>query len=384
MLKFRQVYVFLLSLLIFIVVLDPTNALFHLKEIVYMGVLSLYFFCLRKKIDVKMLTAILLIFIFFSSSLLYGTIGQNDIDYTFSFGILKSFVFLGILLVIAESDNINVMKVLSNSCLIVSIITFIVYMIVLFYPELAIPIDAFFFQKGELIKMSLRSFLGFEVVSVYYKTAAISVIPLSYWYAKYVESRQKKHLLLVAIFALTLWCSGTRANMLSAILLLALFFLSNLKKTKFGIFLFSVLSMAAMCALFLLLDAIFHDQEHSIETKAGHLTSLMNVLLGDLGGFLWGQGAGSLYYSVGSESIIPLSEITYLEILRMFGIFGGSFLIFFYFFPLYLMVKNKPRNYKYIFWGYLAYLFIGGTNPLLISSTGILVLFVAYYYSLRT
>jgi hypothetical protein len=43
--------------------------------------------------------------------------------------------------------------------------------------------------------------------------------------------------------------------------------------------------------------------------------------------------------------------------------------------------KNFQNNLSYtLFWAYLAYLLIAGTNPLLLSSTGMVVLLIVYSY----
>ena len=75
-----------------------------------------------------------------------------------------------------------------------------------------------------------------------------------------------------------------------------------------------------------------------------------------------------------------VTEWTYLELLRYFGIFS-LVIIYVFYRPLFQFWKHFNDDVAYaVFWGYLAYLLIAGTNPLLLSSTGMLVLLIAYSY----
>ena len=77
-------------------------------------------------------------------------------------------------------------------------------------------------------------------------------------------------------------------------------------------------------------------------------------------------------------------ETTYLELIRLFGLFGAFFLIFILIFPLLFYVFNKKHIKKsneefYFILAYFCYVFIIiPTNPLFLSSTGMLVLSITY------
>ena len=56
-------------------------------------------------------------------------------------------------------------------------------------------------------------------------------------------------------------------------------------------------------------------------------------------------------------------------------------IIYAFYRPLFVFWKHRSDLISYaMFWGYLAYLLIAGTNPLLLSSTGMLVLIISYSY----
>ena len=86
------------------------------------------------------------------------------------------------------------------------------------------------------------------------------------------------------------------------------------------------------------------------------------------------------FYSSGFLRVTNLTEWTYLELIRYFGILA-LVIIYIFYRPLVNLWKNFQNNLSYtLFWAYLAYLLIAGTNPLLLSSTGMVVLLIVYSY----
>ena len=98
---------------------------------------------------------------------------------------------------------------------------------------------------------------------------------------------------------------------------------------------------------------------------------------------LLGQGPGTAFYSEGFHSMTYTTEWTYMELLRNYGIF--SLLIFAVMvYPLTQLYKlRRDRRVAAMMFAYIFYLLIAGTNPLLISSTGMLVLLTIYSYTQR-
>ena len=97
--------------------------------------------------------------------------------------------------------------------------------------------------------------------------------------------------------------------------------------------------------------------------------------------FLFGSGIGSGFYSSGRDQIVYTTELTYLEIIRLYGIVVVSSMIIILIYPL-KKLMNTGKN-EWLFISYLAYLFVGGTNPLIIGSTGALVIILTYRLSIE-
>jgi hypothetical protein len=167
--------------------------------------------------------------------------------------------------------------------------------------------------------------------------------------------------------------------MFSAILIVCIISGYKIRKVmgrKVHFFLFLILMMGALSLTVKMLS----EKEDSVEMKGGHLNSMLELFQKNPSILLLGEGAGSLYYSKGVGENIAISELTYIELIRMYGIFGGGFILLLYFFPVLYLFQIKSEESHAIGWGYLAYLFIGGTNPLLVSSTGIILLAAVYSY----
>jgi hypothetical protein len=127
------------------------------------------------------------------------------------------------------------------------------------------------------------------------------------------------------------------------------------------------------------------DQEISVGVKIEHQSSIIRLLEEHPLFLLLGQGPGSLYYTTGVGRYVVQSELSYMEIIRMFGLFMGGGVIFLWFLPLIIAYKRRnmlPEFFPFVI-SYFAYLCIGGTNPLLFSSTGIIILASAYSFALK-
>ena len=123
--------------------------------------------------------------------------------------------------------------------------------------------------------------------------------------------------------------------------------------------------------------------ESSNAIKYLHLTSYINLFSNNIDILFCGQGVGSFFYSLGFKMEVTQTEWSYIELIRYVGVFGAILIIGIYAFPLSIIYKNrKILTYAFPFSvGYILFLCIAGTNPLLINSTGMLALLTAYSYS---
>ena len=94
---------------------------------------------------------------------------------------------------------------------------------------------------------------------------------------------------------------------------------------------------------------------------------------------LCGSGFGSEFYNYGREAAATTSELSYFEVIRCAGLI---LVIPFFCFVFYPFISSKvPRSTKLAF---ICYLVIAATNPLLFSSTAMVMYMFIYEPILRT
>ena len=224
--------------------------------------------------------------------------------------------------------------------------------------------------------MSHREFLGLPIRQIFYRTAPLLTITLPVYYYRllFTNASKRNNLICSLLFFGALLGTGTRASMLAAMLIVTTISIYKIFISRWGKVIF------ILGGSLLLYKLVTDTGEQSLEVKKGHVTSLIHEIK-QPSTLIVGQGIGSQYFSAGFNANTAQSEVSYLEIIRMFGLIGGGLLFCLFLIPVYLCLKNKPDAYGAFALGYISYLFIGGTNPLLVSSTGMLVICVAFSYS---
>jgi len=373
---------FIFGLLVCVLVIDPTNTLLGLKEFVFILFIGS---CIAYRFQIEKNSLLFIVVFFFITiiSLLFGLLQGFQFNNSEILAFIKSLFFLFILLFVRKFDFI---PPLTKASLVIAIITIIVAIIFLLRLPFATKLYLFFYDHANFIMVNeKRYFLGYWAPNFFYKTSPILVIPFAFSFYKALDTKRKQYYLISMIFFLSLMLSGTRANLFSTVLILGLIFLNQIYKNYFwkpiALFILQFFFAAAIIITFMLLKEV----EYSNQVKFGHIDSIIDLFRYHPLVLLVGQGPGSLYYSSGFKGMTHISELTYLEIIRMFGLIGGGIILFIFLLPLIIAYRSKKqlKNYFPFSISYLAYLFIGGTNPLLLGSTGYLVLATAYSFVLR-
>lgn len=363
---------------------DPTNSIFQIKGIVFicLVVISALNY---SKIRFSAFIAVSTIYLIVVTTFILGYIMVYPFDYGFTIAVLKGFSTLILLLWIDKYRMID--KFIFPSLLIcgVVILTFLIFHL---NPKLSDALYKFYMSHDATVMIGRRKFLGIEIMSFFYKTLPVLIIPASIFAYRFFnrENSKRKNFMLMLIILFTIFLGGTRASMLAGILIFALNYILWLSKRNTGkIFLIPI--FIAFISVFSLLtfSLIFEKEEGSNKLKYANLDSYSELIIKHPLILMVGQGAGSMFYSKGRNEMVFFTEWSYLEILRMFGVIGATVVIGLFFFPLYLIYKKRKilKLWIPIFVGYSLYLFVGGTNPLLLGSTGMLVLLAAYSYSMN-
>lgn len=175
--------------------------------------------------------------------------------------------------------------------------------------------------------------------------------------------------------------SGTRSTILVPFFLLGLtIYASYRNHPKVNKYIYPILLIGGFILCLLIIILASDTQEISNTVKYGHLPSYTKLFEEHPSYLLTGQGPGAFFYSDGFNKYVMQTEWAYLELIRCFGI-CSVLIIGIFIYPLFAFWRNKEDILSFsIFGAYSVYLIVAGTNPLLLSSTGMLVLLISYSY----
>lgn len=367
---------FFTNLFIINILIDPGNALFQSKIITFF--LFIVFNIRNIKFSwYEIYPFILLYFCYFISTAIMLFANEK---YDFIFVKMYSTTFLTLIaLVFTHTSNIDLWKPFKIAAFIISIVTLIIFSFVILIPEsiLFLSLTDIFTNVFTIAEHKL--ILYWWIPGVFHKSSPVLVMVLGYNLYRYLSKKELKCLFFVILYAFTLFATGTRANILSVLLIIffiILFYFFYIKKNIcFSVLIFLTGVICFSIVVFLL----FTVKNSSSLAKDGHLISYIEYFSENSIKFLFGQGPGSLFYTKGFHRAVTNTELSYLELIRMFGIFFAMIIIFIYVYPGMVLLVNKTFFTFSISISYIAYLFIAGTNPLLIGPTGFTVLLIVFY-----
>lgn len=370
---------FLVFLLVVDVVIDPGNLILGIKEFLFVSIFILWLASKQIKIDVEIFYVILFVALILPVyGFLIGIIRQENFIVKESLQYLKGFVFFALLFV-TISKKIDISKYLVYSGFFIVLITIWLYIDIGEYSFR----ESYYFVEKNAARISRRTFANilFDPV-VFYNTSPILLFPLAYYLDRCEKRFTLWNTLAAVLFLAALFISATRANMLSALILIVIF-LYNVIRNKWRIVLYILIPLSIILSMIFLphffKTYIFDPLESSNSIKIDHFKSYIELFKNDLSSLIFGQGMGAGFYSYAKEALVYKTELTYMELIRMFGIVMTSVFIIVLFIPIYIFSRNTQNilfsRYKYVYKAYFLYLILEiGSNPLLIGSTGMIVL----------
>lgn len=223
-----------------------------------------------------------------------------------------------------------------------------------------------------VLKISMKKILKWWVLGVYYGTAPCMIPALGYCLIYGIKNQKNKFLLVEILLTAALIMSGTRANIMTAILLDAFYFgfwLIRKKQYTLAIFLIIIVAGLGVILAFLFLTTV----DASLNVKTLHKISYEREFVSDYGRFLfYGWGAGSTFYSEGFKAYTGLTELSHLETVRRYGLIHTIMIfIFIWLKPILAIISNEKSLLKYFYIILLlSYIFVACTNPFLLGSIG--------------
>jgi hypothetical protein len=288
-------------------------------------------------------------------------------------------VFLLAATLFTNSSYIDLWKPLETVAVLISWSTLIIYTIVLIIPEsIMFLFSQTFFQDNFMVSTAKQT-LFWVIPSVFHKSSPILIIVFGYNLYLFLGKKGKKQFFKMVFYFLVLVATGTRANMLAVLLVFFIMILYYLFYIKKYIRLSFLLFLTGIYCFSILIFLLISVKNSSSLVKNDHALSYFNLFINDVKYFLFGQGLGSLFFTTGFHDYTTTTELSYLELIRILGIFSAIIVLYIYAYPLIKLFIKKTFFSFSIAISYLAYLFIAGTNPLLIGPTGFMVLVLIFY-----
>lgn len=369
----------LFALLILLFLADPTNTIFHLKNIVFL--LFLLFNIAFYKADYARARYFLYAVSAVSVSFIVANLRGTIIDLAELKGIYTAFAPL---LLLPWIDRYDVVRLSRIPVLVTAGIVVSLFWIIFFFPVTEAVIYPFMWSHDNTIMMSHRYFLGMRFFGMYCKStvAMLPVFCIAVYNVAIPGKRTFVDILLVLLLLHLFLISGTRSTTLLPLLLfVAILFVFCRNRRYFNYFFYPVAFIAVLAIAVILFKLLMEKSEASNLVKYAHITSYLGLFERNPLFLIFGQGPATYFYSEGFRHMTNITEWTYLELLRCYGIFSAVI--------LYVIIKPLVLMFKYIntqevviafILGYMLYLVIAGTNPLFLSSTGMLVVLSAYSF----
>lgn len=372
---------FLFFLLLLAVMVDPTNVVFHLKDIAFI-VLVMFNIVFYKPV-LTYLPYIFLPYVALVLSYISSTLLGTPIDNSFFMGMMKGFSMLILLLWVPYYDILKLAKI---TTLITCIIATTLFIAVISNELIEDVVYQYMSNNNAMVIMSHRYFLGVDIFGMYYRSLISTVLPFYlFCYELFVKRTHVIwNIICVAIITFAFLISGTRSTMLLPFALIGLAFYQGARNTKWiKKLIYPMLCVLACCFLLLVYKLATEKGETSNTIKYAHLISYHRQFDYFPIYYIIGQGTGSWLFSAGFRSSVTQTEWTYLELLRMCGVFM-LLIMTTLLYPLFAMQKYFKKDITLgIAISYGLFIFISGTNPLLISSTGMAVVLMAFAYISR-
>lgn len=383
--------------IIFIVLsymLDPTGELYNLKYIstgiVFIIFTFIAFFSLRELTFSQLQFIYLFIYCFIIP--IYGTaitFFYSDLTTYLDSSYIGFSICLILLAPIVVIEKGFFFHLLIDSVRILSYIIIII-LFSFIYDGDQLGISQFFIDHKSML-VGFREYAGITTYYLYFTAAPLLLILVSYDAFRLMENRNFISFFSFIVSAIALFLSGTRFNMLIAILILP-FVIFIYKYKKKYLFTYTLIFFLLIGIVFQnsFTNSFFDSKESSNNVKTGYLDYYSSIF-SDPSFFLFGQGFNGQDWSYKFKNMLltfsnegTKTELTYLELIRVFGIVIGSLInISLLCIPFFIYWRYKKINYKFV--SVTLYLISAALNPYLFSTNGVIIfLFILTEFNKQT
>ncbi|WP_047395552.1 hypothetical protein [Chitinibacter sp. ZOR0017] len=371
----------ILILLWFGVVFDPVGSFFSLNKILLAPIFMLYLIDGLRLKTTSSDRKLAVVFVIVSMSIflvLYGLIvaqirgglRQEFIDTSY----IASAIYLMVTITYLRPSNLKWSMngmVLSLNCLSLLVI----YTYFAYWNGYTLDLLYFLVEKGVLY-LGVREYAGFEIPYVYYIASPVISIVACKAVSDYLKEGSFFCLIQAIIPTAALCLTGVRTAQICGFVILGVVLFHKNKKIFTAALFFATLIIGVEATQ--VVFAMFDSTDHSNATKLEYLP-VYGEMFADAVTFLFGQGFNAHTWNAEFSSLITTDgaskvELTYLELLRVYGvIFGVILLLIGLILPLGYL-KSNEREFEWLYYGMILFLFSSALNPYLFSGTGMLAL----------
>lgn len=239
-----------------------------------------------------------------------------------------------------------------------------------------------FFTERDTAIISFRLYSGVQLPYIYFLASPLLILLMAYDFSKIMDSSGFRAYIPFSISSLSLLLSGTRAHIILAIFFAPIYMLLRSKFKLLGKSILILLLVLSIGLIFgdgtSLVSSFFSPTEASNSIKLSILSKYLEIYSHPID-LIFGQGFNAHEWSANVRQMVAMdvgaskTELTYLELIRVFGLFIGTTVII-ALVQFTLATKSLPGCHKWIYPGLIIYLVNAALNPYLFSVNGMLPL----------
>jgi hypothetical protein len=362
-------------------IFDPADKLLGLKIDLFLAcwLLAIGFMLVERgaaRVDVRLFcyTLVFLAIPLFSVASYWLMRGGEPFE---GWSLLKGYLLVSLALLL-HMRRIDLMPVLCATLSLLAVAIIAVFVIVTIEPA-AFGVLYLFGASTGVVLVDYRDYGGGVVMlQAYFVTSPMLAMAIAYYFHRAKTAPRPRARMKFGVITLlnvvAMLLAGTRNNLVIAILLpVVLHFMYARNKVLHAVYAFGFIALLFVAFAGQILQ-LLDPSETSNQLKLALLGDYLSVL-DDGSTLLFGQGLGAYHYWDARASYFYISELTYLEMVRNFGLFGALAMFALLVFPLlYAFVLNRRYADKHLVVAYAFYLLMCMSNPNLFSSMGILIL----------
>jgi hypothetical protein len=301
------------------------------------------------------------------------------------FNFLKGYLLASLAVVLAVS-RVDLVPILSAALAVLALVTIAIYVLLLLKPELFVPL----YHLGEnagVMNLGKRIYGDLVLTQVNLVTAPMLAISIPYYFDRAMTAHRTERkfiwFLLTAICIVGMLLTGLRNTIAVALLLPCILWPLYTRRAALN----GIVVLGALAALALLsvekLKVVLDPEALS--------NSVRLTLIGDYAQIfsepmvlLFGQGLGAYHlwstsgrtgFELTGENFYFNTELTYAEMIRYFGLPGAAIMVALLLYPVaHAFLRNADTRQRALALGFLAYLGMSASNPLLFSSSAVILL----------